>query len=460
MKGARSMSKSTTLKSVFQLLSLLFCLVLIPVACAQPAELTGVVAEQQTIAGQQAVAEQAVAEQAFAERAAYGRPATSEMLGDNGNCTVHSINPTYNYICVMPGDSNTFKVIFRNEGNETINVAPKVMDSPYSYYTLDKSWIKISPASVDVEPGKEQDFEVEVSVPEDAESGEYEAQIVFTDDVYNYENGDSEYIQDAEPQYVNVMYLGISVPVRPKLELQTSYISDTMKPGEEYVYEIKIKNVADKDVTIDPEVMDYGYCGYPYDQSAFSDDIIEISAPSVIKAGEIAKMTISIPVPKDASGYYSGSIEMNADGTESDGSVPQIGLGFNVVKQSSAPYVKTFTTTTADPISISVSTDSYTGSSVRVSPEMEEPSLEVSLKYNSKPVDLTLVETTESGYIYPQWYGFPSWSIEDDSNYEGSNGHEKTYEVSGAVGTWELTILPKNAESLSYSVTIGDSDKK
>lgn len=449
------MSVSTKLKSTFQLLSLLFCLVLIPIACAQPAELTGAVAEQQTIAGQQAVAEQAVA-----EHAAYGRSATSEMLGDYGNYTVHSINPTYNYICIMPGDSKTFKVSFRNEGNETINVAPEVMDSPYSYYTLDKSWIKISPASVDVEPGKEQDFEVEVSVPEDAESGEYEALIVFTDDVYNYENVDPEYIPDAEPQYVNVMYLGISVPVSPKLELQTSYLSDTMKPGEEYVYEIKIKNVAGKDVTIDPEVMDYGYCGYPYDQSAFNNDIIDISAPSVIKAGEIAKMTISIPVPKDASGYYNGLIEMNADGNENDGSVPQISLSFNVVEQSSAPYVKTFTTTTEEPILISVSTDSYTGSSVRVSPKIEEPSLDVSLKYNSKPVDLTLMETTESGYIYSQWYSFPSWSIENNSNYEGSNGHEKTYKVSGAAGTWELTILPKNTESFSYSVTIGDSEKK
>lgn len=431
------MSKNTSLKLTFQLLSLLFCLVLIPVAFARPAELTETVAEN----------------------AIYERPAIPALAADNGNYTVHSINPTYNYVCVMPGDSETFKVSFRNEGNETINVAPKVMDVPDSYYVLDKSWITISPASVKVEPGMEQDFKVEVNVPEDAESGEYQAQIVFTDDVYSYEYEDPEYIQDIEPQYVNVMYLGISVPVRPKLELQTSYISDTMKPGEEYVYEIKIKNVAGKDVTIGPEVTDYDCCGYPCSESAFSDDIIEISAPSVIKAGEIAKMTVRIPVPENASGYYSGLIEMNADGNENDGSVPQIGLDFNVIKQPSGPYVKTFTTTTADPITITVSTDTYIGSSVRISPVKEEPSLKVNLKCNSNPVGMTLVETTESSYIYTQWYNFPAWSIED-SNYESSNGHVETYKVSGAVGTWELTILPENAESFSCSVTIGDSEKK
>lgn len=432
------MSKNTSLKLTFQLLSLLFCLVLMPVAFAQPAELTETVAEN----------------------AIYERPATPALAADNGNYTVHSINPTYNYVCVMPGDSETFKVSFRNEGNETINVAPKVIDVPDSYYVLDKSWITISPSSVKVEPGMEQDFEVEVNAPEDAESGEYQAQIVFTDDVYSCEYEDPGYIQDTEPQYVNVMYLGISVSVRPKLELQTSYISDTLKPGEEYVYEIKIKNVAGKDVTIDPEVTDYD-CGYPSSESAFSDDIIEISAPSVIKAGEIAKMTVQIPVPENASGYYSGLIEMNAEGNENDGSVPQIGMDFNVIKQPSGPYVKTFTTTTADPITITVSTDTYIGSSVRISPVKEEPSLKVNLKCNSNPVGMTLVETTESSYIYTQWYNFPAWSIEeDDSNYESSNGHVETYKVSGAVGTWELTILPENAESFSCSVTIGDSEKK
>jgi hypothetical protein len=46
--------------------------------------------------------------------------------------------------------------------------------------------------------------------------------------------------------------------------------------------------------------------------------------------------------------------------------------------------VKTFTTTTADPITITVTTDIYsTSSSIRVSPKDEEPSLETSLKCNS-----------------------------------------------------------------------------
>jgi len=440
------MNESTMLKSVFQLLSLLFCLVFIPAACAQPAELTGSIAENVTCED----------------------PVNSEPVADSENYTVHAIDPTYNYICVMPGDSKTVDVSFRNEGSETINAAPKVMDVPYSYYVIDESWITISPANVSVEPGMEQEFKVEVNVPEDAESGEYQAQIVFTDDVYSYEYEDPEYIQNTEPQYVNVMYLDISVPVSPKLELQTSYVSDTMEPGKEYVYEVKIKNVAGKDITIDPEITkydDYGgcydYCGTPDSEYAFSDDIIEISAPSVIKAGEIANMTIRVPVPENASGYYYGLIEMNADGNENDGSVPQISLDFNVIKQPSVPFVKTFTTTTAEPITITVSTNFYDSDSVRISPKVEEPSLEMNLKYNSSPVKMKLVETIQSGDVYTQWYGYPVWSMEDDSGYESEyNEYTETYKVPGAIGTWELSILPENASGFSYTITIGDSEKK
>lgn len=41
MKGARNLSKSTSLKTIFQFLCVLFCLVLMPAAFAQPEELNG-----------------------------------------------------------------------------------------------------------------------------------------------------------------------------------------------------------------------------------------------------------------------------------------------------------------------------------------------------------------------------------------------------------------------------------
>ena len=90
-----------------------------------------------------------------------------------------------------------------------------------------------------------------------------------------------------------------------------------------------------------------------------SDDAIVISAPSVIKAGEIISMTIRVPVPENATGSYSGYIEMNVDGKANDGSGSQIGLNFRAMQQPTVPYVKTFNTTSTAPITIEVSTDTY-----------------------------------------------------------------------------------------------------
>ncbi len=424
------MSKNIALKLTFQFLCLLLCLVLIPSALAQPDELTGDVTS---------------------ESGTYEDSTISEPVADNEGYTLHSINPTYYAVYLTPGSSETFNVSFTNEGNKTLNVAPKVMNMPGSIYPLNKSWITISPANVTADPGIKQEFAVEVNVPEDAKSGEYDAQIVFTDDMYPPEYG---------AQYINVMNLGISVPVPPKLEFQRDYIFDNVDPGKEYVYKIKIKNVAGKDVTIDPKVVENIYFD-PDIKPAFSSDLIEISAPSVIKAGEITNMTIRVPVPDNVSGTFDGFIEMNADGKANDGSVQQLGLNFFVINPLSGPFVKTFNTKTADPITIKVSADIYDPiPMLRISPEKEEPSFEMNLKCNSNPVNLTLVEKTQGGSVSAlESSYYPIWAIEDDLTYDSVKQYTETYEVSGAIGTWELSILPKNVNSFTYSVSFRDSEK-
>lgn len=436
------MSKSTALKVASQFLSLLLCLILLPAAFAQPEDLNGTVTY---------------------ENGTYESDIVPGLEEIYGNYTVHDIKPTYYSVYLMQGENKTFNVSFINEGNETLDIAPKVIATPDYYYEVNESWVTIFPENVTVSPGVKQNFAIDVNIPEGTESGEYEAQIAFTNDTYPEEYDDPIYIQEyteeySDSLYVNAMYLRVSVPVRPKLELQTSYISDTIEPGKEYVYSIQIKNVAGKDVTIDPKIMNYEIYDYSFEEPAFSNDIIEISAPSIIKADEIANMAIRVPVPENASGSYGAFIEMNADGNENDGSVPQIGLSFTVDKQPTVPYVKTFNSTTDDPITIEVSAETYDQNAlVRISPQKEEPYFEMNLTCNSNPVNLTLVKATESGAVYSQGYALPIWAIKDDSNYQSdSSKYIEKYRVPGTIGAWELTILPKNTNSFEYSITVGE----
>ena len=175
------MSKSTALKAASKFFSLLLCLILLPVAFAQTEELNGTVTY---------------------ENGTYESNIVPGLEEAYGNYTVHDIKPNYYSIYLMQGKSETFNVSFRNEGNETLDITPKVVAPSNDYYdVVNESWITISPENVTVSPGVEQNFTIDVSVPEDAEGGEYEAQIAFTNDTYPEEYDAPVYIQETAEGY-------------------------------------------------------------------------------------------------------------------------------------------------------------------------------------------------------------------------------------------------------------------
>jgi hypothetical protein len=240
------------------------------------------------------------------------------------------------------------------------------------------------------------------------------------------------------------------------IELQSSYLSDSIEAGKMYTYQIKIKNVASKDITIDPKISDSFYpVGY---SQAFGNDSITICAPSTIKAGSVATMILKINVPESSTGSYNGNINLNVDGQVNDGSSPQLSLGFTVWKQPTTPYVKTFNATTNDPITIDVSTYNYNSDmGLRISPKDKDPSLDIGLTHDGNPVNLTLVKSVDSGN--PNVISsYPGWSIESGSLYQDfAKTHVETYKVQGAIGNWKLSILPHNSNGFTYSITVGNN---
>ena len=156
--------------------------------------------------------------------------------------------------------------------------------------------------------------------------------------------------------------------------------------------------MAFRSITLDPEISEYIYGGYSSELDL--DDIIEITAPSTLEPDQTADMVIRVPVPANATGTYNGYIDMNIDGSENNGYEPQLELYLTVLQQPTDPYVKTFSTKNEDPITIEISSYEYGSNSwLRTPPKDESPSFELSLKYNSRPVDMTLVKTTQTGNV-------------------------------------------------------------
>ena len=383
---------------------------------------------------------------AFAAESLTNVELTGNTTNENtivGSSTVNFVNPADYSSYLSAGGNTQFTITFTNRGNETLTLIPKLVPTSNSLDNIDESWITISPQSATVAPGSVKKFDIEESVPIDTETGEYKGTIAFTDDLV--------------PDSTNYIYstkLDISVQAQPKIELQSSYISDNVEAGKKYEYNIKMKNVAKKDITINPKLNNYNYGN----GAEFSNEAIKISAPSTIKAGEVANMTISVSVPENATGSYNGYINLNVNGNENDGLSTQISLGLNVWQQPAVPFVKNFKTTTETPITVDVSYQSTMDMGLRISPKNEEPSVKLGLKLNSNPVNMTLVKSVESGYTNIGNF-YPIWALENGNFYQNSfENRVDTYKVPGAIGNWELSILPKNLNNFGYSVTIGDNN--
>jgi hypothetical protein len=423
------MIKSKGIKAASQLAGLLLCMLLIQTAFAEDLTVDNTTTGNSTIGN-----------------TTIGNATTGDTSTGNatGNATVNSINPSGYSTSLLAGSSTQFAVSFTNGGNETLILTPKVVAMPNSQKNIDESWITILPTNATVAPGSVQNFTVDINIPTDTENGDYQAALAFTDDLV-----------PNSPQYVNSMQLDVSVQAQPKIELQSSYLSDNLEAGREYVYKIDLKNIASKDITIDPKMNVYN----PGYEQAFGNDAIEVSAPSTIKAGEVANMTVLVHVPENATGNFNGYIDMNVDGKANDGANPQMSLYFNVWQQPVVPYVKNFNTVTNAPIMIEVSTDMYNSDmGLRYSPKNEEPSFELGLAHNSSPVNLTFVKSVESGSVTIGG-SYPHWAAENENSYQSYNEHYvETYVVPGAIGDWKLNILPKHTNNFGYSITVGDSN--
>lgn len=68
------------------------------------------------------------------------------------------------------------------------------------------------------------------------------------------------------------------------------------------------------------------------------------------------------------------------------------------------------------------------------------------------------MKTTEGGSIYTPGNNFPIWAVDDSSYGSYSGPYLETYKAPGAIGAWELSILPKSTNNFDYSITVGDSE--
>ncbi|MEA3323551.1 MAG: hypothetical protein U9Q37_00180 [Euryarchaeota archaeon] len=374
--------------------------------------------------------------------------------------TMLRINPDWYDVELMPGEDDEITVTVRNPNNETVLVDPMIIGEPYSEYVFDEDWVTITPASAELGPdGGEEEFTIAVAIPDDADLGYYSMRVAFTDDAK------PEPYPTPYPSYVNTLNFDVEVWEPPVVQILPDYIDDRVESGKGYDYAVTLKNTGEADIAIDPEMVDAARYGWYGMMPAFENDAITIDAPSFVPANGTAAVNIHLEVPAGAQGRYDGEINLGIDdpsmgrwGDEGG----EVDLNFEVWTQPTEPFIKSFVTDTASPISIEV--DSTQGSKwfgvCRIDGEDggDEPYFDWTLEGPNGTA--TLVPTRITYYGSVSLGGgsrcAPPGEMEiDEVYYEDYAGYTEEYTADGAIGNWELGILPHYVEEFEYTIAIG-----
>ncbi len=360
------------------------------------------------------------------------------------------INPGHSNMQIKPGNSDEVTVTVTNKDNETITTAPFVSVNTYGDYLFEEIWVTITPESADIAPDAKQEFVIKVNIPQDADIGHYSASIAFSEDVVP-----TPY-PTPYPDYFNSMHLSVNVWTPPNIQIQTPFLHGRVESGKSYDYEIKLKNIANRDISIDPKIDDnnrmYEYGPFGSMTSAFDDDAITIMAPTVVKAGETAIVNVHLEVPADSKGNYNGAIDLNIDDQSINEWDGQVQMNFNVWMQPSKSYTKAFTTRTDGPVTIEISSNPFNEYAYAMwmgaeAQNQEEPSFDVTLENGSEEVEITIVKTTYTGTVSLGMSNFPPWEVDSTGIYQDlSASYKEQYSAYGAAGDWTLGILPSNTD--------------
>ncbi len=379
-----------------------------------------------------------------------------------GNFTKLEILPRYGNFRLQPGESKEMTITIKNKEKKAVSVKPNTVIPPFSEYIMDKDWITVTPASADIPAEGSQKFTLKASVPEGASVGYYNAQVAFTD-----EEIPSPYPQPF-PSYVHSFSLSIDVWAPPVIQITTPYISDQLEAGGEYDYEIKLKNTGDREVAIAPKISQENYMYYgPYGtaESAFPDSAITITAPESIPAGTTGSVKIHVKVPADSKGMYNGMIDLGIEdpSLQRFGGSGGVNLNFNVWKQPTEPFVKSFTLKQPSPVTIEISS-SYFGDLYKLAMlgagigtgNAKVPSFEIYLENGTGKAELKLEKTVIKGGV-SMGGQIPPWEMDSTGIYQDmGTQHIETYTANVTAGEWKLKVLPSGTERFEYTITIGE----
>jgi len=378
--------------------------------------------------------------------------AVSTEQSDDGNYTRLYVDARESYLDLKPGESDTFTVVVENGEDEAVDVNPHLFTSPTDRNPLKESWVEIDgPDSIDA--GEEVEYEVSVSVPEDAEIARYSGAIAFTDQTVS--------TAGRPDRPVHAAHTSVTVWKEPTVRiLSETYIHTQVEAGDSISKQIVIENTGDESVPLSPERAEQrGHCYGTHCPQQVDQSWIDVDAPSQIAPGETATVTVTISPDADAErGRYDTSLDLglqDPNRRDDNNYWQEVSLSFVVWEQPEEPYEAEFEVSErAENVTLTLNPQNR-----RTAENAEAASFDVTfVSPDGERIEAERVEVSQSGYV--DLGSSPQRGASQDGPYATNGGQtEFVYEIEEpAAGEWTAEIMPDNTMGFQYEITQNESD--
>lgn len=375
-----------------------------------------------------------------------------------GSYTKLEIMPPYMNFVVEPSEKKEMTVTVRNRDTKSVHVQPVVRQKPYGGpYAAESSWFVITPAVADIPAGESAKFALATTVPAGTLRGMYSSMLTLTDETYP-----APYAQPF-PNYIHTVGLSISVSSSPVILVSTPSISDQLESGGEYTYTVDVKNKGSTPLALNARMGDesnpsYGPYGPqlpPLDAKSFA-----VTGPFSIPPGQNGTITLKVNVPRNASGYYNGNIDLGIDDPAIRMEENRIQLNFLIWKQPEGGFSRKFMVTAQEPLSIELTSAMpmmmpVTAEGTLRDMPRREPSFDATLTGPDGNANLVLVEKVIKGSVNLGSDPMVSNGDRPGQYQETGTQYIFTYSAQGKPGEWTLTVMPRNTQSFEYKISQG-----
>jgi hypothetical protein len=366
------------------------------------------------------------------------------------NYTRLYIENQYRNLELKPGESETVTVTVENGEDESVTLSPRVATPPTpGQPVIDPSWVTITDDDTTLDADESRAFEISVSVPSDAEIGQYGGMIAFTDETVRYPG--------RPPQPVHSATLSVEVWQEPTVEINSdTHIYTQLQAGETFSREITVSNTGDEAVPLNPQFNTEERRHRPIERETLDRSWVTIESPSEIAPGETETVEITVEPPADADrGNYNAQVDLGISDPARDADRnywQQVDLRFQVWTEPDEPFETDFRVS-GDTSNLSLTLTAH--DQPRASDDRSPSDFDVTfVSPAGNTIAANRVRRSDSGHVSLGAERRPRMRTTDDTYAAEGGQQEFTYRLDDpAAGQWSVRVMPENTMDFEYDIS-------